>query len=261
MELRVALAQMPVTDDVQANVEHILRALDFAAAQNADILLTPEGSLSGYTHQFDVRAVADGLAAVTARAKAAGVGLALGTCFVEPDGKCYDQLRLYAPDGRYLGFHSKILLCGTLEDPPEGEINHYVVAPLRTFAFPGVCIGGLICNDMWANPTCTPMPDTHLSQRLSETGARVIFHAVNGGRGGQESELAWQYHESNLRMRARAGRVWIVTVDSCYPLGLPCSTPSGVIAPDGGWAARAEAIGQQYVAHTIRLDEEAAERQ
>ena len=54
MELRVALAQLAVTEDVEANVAAIERAVEFAAAEGADILLTPEGSLSGYTHLFAV---------------------------------------------------------------------------------------------------------------------------------------------------------------------------------------------------------------
>jgi predicted amidohydrolase len=138
--------------------------------------------------------------------------------------------------------------------PLKGEINGYAVRPLRTFSFMGVKVGGLVCNDMWANPTCTPMADPHLSQQLSRMGARVIFHAVNGGRGpGEASDLAWQYHESNLRMRAEAGRLWIVTVDSCYPTHLRCSAPSGVIGPDGRWACRTEPKGVQHVAHTIDL--------
>jgi predicted amidohydrolase len=117
-------------------------------------------------------------------------------------------------------------------------------------------VGGLICNDLWANPECTPGPDPHLTQQLARKGARVLFHAVNGGRdGGEWSEVAWHYHESNLRMRARAGRLWIVTVDSAEPTHLPCSAPSGVIAPDGRWAVKTPAQGEQFFAHTIELQE------
>jgi predicted amidohydrolase len=216
--------------------------------------LTPEGSLSGYTPDFDAQAVREALLEVTDQAKRAGVGLALGTCYVEPDGVCYNQLRFYLPDGTYLGFHSKTLTCGTLDDPPQGEINDYGVRPLRTFDYGGICVGGLICNDLWANPGCTPVPDPHLSQELALKGARIIFHAVNGGRDGSEwSRVAWQYHETNLRMRARAGRVWVVTADSCYPMDIPCSAPSGVVDPDGQWACKTGSQGEQFFAHTIVL--------
>jgi predicted amidohydrolase len=259
MNLRVAGAQLPVgQDDIGANVAAIERALTFARDAGAHILLTPEGSLSGYTPHFDPRAVTDALTHVTGLARAAGVGLALGTCFVEPDdGRCYNQVRFYAPDGAWLGFHTKTLRCGTMAERPEGEINDYAVRPLQTFDFLGVRVGALICNDLWANPTCTPMPDPHLTQQLSALGARVVFHAVNGGRDGSAlSDLCWQFHESNLRLRALAGHLWIVTVDNCAPLHLPCSAPSGVIAPDGRWACQAESRGEQYFVHTIELGQD-----
>lgn len=257
MKIRIAGGQIPVVGDIDVNAAAIHRAIDFAVREEADILLTPEGSLSGYTHQFDAAATEAALADVTARARDAGLGLALGTCFVEPfDGRCYNQIRFYAPDGQYLGFHSKTLTCGSLSQPPRGEIEHYAVGPLQTFHINGVCLGGLICNDLWANPGCTPVPDSHLTQQLAGMGARLIFHAVNGGRNGSEwSEVAWRYHEANLQMRAQAGRVWIVTVDNCHPDKWPCSSPSGIVGADGRWACRAESRGERFFAHTVDLEE------
>jgi hypothetical protein len=63
--LRVADAQIPVRSDIEVNVEVIMRAIDFAAAEQAAILLTPEGSLSGYTPSFNAAAVEQALAKVT----------------------------------------------------------------------------------------------------------------------------------------------------------------------------------------------------
>ena len=178
MEIRIAGAQLPVTTDIPTNVMHIARAIAFARDAQANLLLTPEGSLSGYTHLFDTSLLEQALQHVTSLAREAQVGLALGTCYVEPkDHKCYNQIRFYARDGRYLGFHSKTLTCGSLKHPSQGEINHYAVSPLRTFSFEGVTLGGLICNDLWANPGCTPMPDPHLSQQLADRGAQVILRS------------------------------------------------------------------------------------
>ena len=255
MKMRVAGAQIPVSNNVQANVNAIGRGIEFARTVQADILLTPEGSLSGYTHTFDSGEVEEALSRVTAAARRARIGLALGTCFTEPEhGGCFNQIRFYARDGDYLGFHSKTLTCGTLDNPPEGEIEHFAISPLRTFSFQGTSIGGLICNDLWANPGCTPVPDPHLSQVLSQKGARVLFHAVNGGRdGGEWSRVAWRYHDANLRMRARAGGLWIVTVDSSHPVDLPCSAPSGVVTPAGTWGCQARPQGEQFFTYEIDL--------
>ncbi len=255
--LTVATAQLPVSRDVETNAAVIDRAMDTAIAAGADILLTPEGSLSGYTHEFDQSAVDAALEPLLAKAKDAGLALALGTCYTEPDdGKCYNQVRFYDVDGTYRGFHSKTLLCGSMTTPSVGEINHYATRPLRTFKIKGITVGGLICNDLWANPGCTPMPDPHLTQQLADAGARIIFQAINGGRdGGEMSEnVYWHFHETNQRLRARAGKLWLVTADNCAPTTIPCSAPSGVINPDGRWVTQAARQGEEVVIYTIQLD-------
>jgi predicted amidohydrolase len=252
--LRVAAAQIPVTREVAVNVKTISRAVDRAVDGGAEVLLTPEGSVSGYTHHFDQSQVARAVQQLVAAAASHNLALALGTCFVEPDdGRCYNQLRFYDSRGRFLGFHSKILRCGTMTEPTEGEINHFAARALRTFEINGITVGGLICNDMWANPSCTPVPDPHLSQQLARMGARIVFHAVNGGRDGSDwsRQVFWPFHEANLRIRAQSGKIWIVTADSCAPTDIACSAPSGVVQPDGCWAVRAPDRGEHILVHPI----------
>lgn len=256
-KIAVATAQLPVGLDIDENIAAISRAIERAIEKGADILLTPEGSLSGYTHTFDQEKVNRALDMVLQKARAGNLGLALGTCFVEPDdGKCYNQIRFYDKQGNFLGFHNKTLTCGSMTDPPKGEINHYAVRPLQTFEFEGITIGGLICNDMWGNPGCTPMPEPHLSQQLSGKGARIIFHAINGGRDGGDwsREVFWPFHETNMRIRAQAGKLWVVSADNCAPTDIPCSAPSGVLGPDGNWVAKAPNQGEHIVVYTIALD-------
>jgi predicted amidohydrolase len=244
---------MEVSTDVGRNVDQIVDEIARAAADGVDLLLTPEGALSGYHAEFDRSELRAALDVVTNAAAAHGVGLALGTCFEEEDGAVSNQLRFYESDGTYAGRHTKLLLCGTLESPARGEIEQYVSAPLTTFFVAGRTIGGLICNDLWANPMCTPMDDPHLVQRLADMGARVVLHAVNGGRdgGSWSRDVFFAYHETNLRLRARAAGVWVVTVDSCSPVTVPCSSPSGVIAPDGSWVIRTPDRGPQRFVFTI----------
>ena len=254
--MRVAGCQMSVGTDVVANVGRITDALDWAADQGAEILLTPEGSLSGYTHAIDQAVVVSGLDRVTAHARDRHVGLALGICFIEASGDCFNQIRFYRPDGDYLGFHSKILRCGAVDGTAAGEILDFTCSELTSFEWrPGLRVGGLICNDLWANPGCTPMPDPHLTQQLAAMGADVIFHAVNGGRdGGEWSKVAWAYHESNLMMRARAGALWIVTADNAAPVDVRCSAPSGVVDPHGTFVCRATDQGEHRFVYTIDLE-------
>jgi predicted amidohydrolase len=253
--LRVAGVKMDVTKDLNANVQAIKKAIDYAEKEKADILLTPEGSLSGYTPDFDRNEVRTALTEIVNYASHAKVGLALGTCFYEDDNKCYNEIRFYECDGNYLGSHSKLLLCGNFNDFKKGEINDYTTTPLRTFVFKGIIIGGLICNDMWANPGCTTLPDTHLSQQLSKMGAKIIFHAVNGGRDGSKwSDVYWNFHESNMRIRAQSGKIWMVSADNSFPTNLKSSCPSGVINPEGNWICETEAKGIQFFSYTIVVE-------
>ena len=226
--LRVATAQIPVKDSISENSATIHRALEVAIKEKADILLTPEGSLSGYTPKFDQAEVDKELSKIVSQASKAGIALALGTCYVESDDKkCYNQLRFYDAAGKFLGFHAKTLLCGSFSDPPQGEINDYATRPLQTFEIKGIRVGGLICNDMWANPQCTPMPDAHLSQQLSKAGAQIIFLAINGGRdgGSWSKDVFWPYHEVNMRRQFLSPRHPLLSTirraQTRWPLGRP----------------------------------------
>lgn len=252
--LRIAGAQLPVGTDPTANMATLRRAIAQAVAHDAEILLTPEGSLSGYTHRINGPLVARLAKELAAEAAEARLGLALGTCYIEEDGRCRNEVRLYSRSGQFIGYHTKTLTCGTLEPEPKGEIQHYTVDPLRVFEFEGVTLGALICNDLWANPGCTPQDDPHLTQKLAAMGAQVILHAVNGGRDGSEgSKLAWMYHESNLRMRAMAAGIPIVTVDNSAPATIPCSAPSGVVGPDGNWIVQAPVKGEHVFVVDLKL--------
>jgi len=254
-ELRVAGAVIPVSDNIDSNITAIKKAVDFAAKEHAAILLTPEGSLSGYTPSFDREKVRAALAEVIEYAKKVKVGLALGTCtYEEGSDKPYDQLRFYDQDGKLLGYHSKILRCTNMKNPSPGkeEVDLFETSELKLFTFNNIPVAGLVCNDLWATPDWTAMPDPHLSQQLSEMGARIVFQAANTGSGhGEWEEVYRHYHDSNLQIRARTGKLWIVTVDAAHTGEERCAHTSGVVDPSGKWAITTEDRGEQYFVYTI----------
>jgi predicted amidohydrolase len=266
--LRIAGAQLPVRDDVGRNEAAIVRAIERASEAGADVLLTPEGSLSGYTHAFDRTAVAAALDRVTARARERGLGLALGTCFVEDDGRCYNQLRFYERDGSFVGFHAKVLLCdGRLfagedllglriarDDPGRTwECDAYASQSLRTFELCGVTVAGLICNDLFATPFNTPS-NPYLVRQAARSGAQIVFHAVNGGRvPGKRWELIRSFQESTLRLCAASAGIPVATVDNAAPLTLRCSSPGGLVGRDGDWVARTPWRGEQLFVADVEV--------
>jgi predicted amidohydrolase len=256
VRIRVAGAQIPVGRDVAVNIEALTRAIEFAAREKADVLVTPEGSLSGYTPEFDAAATQHALATVVQRAREARVALVLGTCFETTDGRRYNAQRFYDREGGFVGFHSKILLCRRMSNPAgKGEVDCFQTKPLSTFKLLGLTVGGLICNDMWANPEWTPMEDPHLASRLADMGAEIIFISANAGASdGDGRALSRAFHESNIRMRTRVAKRWVVTVNAARPAdaeSLPA--PSGVLAPDGTWAVLVGPPTEQFFVHTIDI--------
>ena len=173
-----------------------------------DALLV-QGSLSGYHHEIDQDLTEAALTRVTAAAKQVRLGLFLGTIFAERTERgrlLYDQQRVYARDGQYLGFNAKQLTTFDVHYPGVGEEQWYIrgkptVFQLGADAGSMVTAGALICNDMWADPSCS-LHDPFLSHVLaSQLGARLIFHSVNGGPG--NVEVATAFHHGNLQYRAQ----------------------------------------------------------
>jgi predicted amidohydrolase len=256
LRLRVAGAQIPVSRDLQKNVATLSRAIEFARREKVAVLVTPEGSLSGYWAGFDVEATRKAIEQIAAQARSANLALVLGTCFADDTGVRYDAQRFYNREGEFLGFHSKILLCRRVAVPnAKGEMDSFKSSPLRVFTLNGITVGGLVCNDIWANPEYTPMPDPYLARQLAGLGARIIFVSANAGQdSGPDWSLNHPFHEANLRLRARSAGVWVVVVDAADPEGKePSNCPSGVVGPDGHWLIQVESKGEQLFAHTIEF--------
>jgi predicted amidohydrolase len=92
--LGVVLAQISISFDVARNVAAIREAMD--QARRGDVVLTPEGSVSGYPahgdqdaamlDRLDGRAIEGGIDELAAAAREAGVHLVVGACLPEPIG-------------------------------------------------------------------------------------------------------------------------------------------------------------------------------
>lgn len=251
MTLKVAGLQMFVRSDVGENESRIMAGVERAAGDGVDILLTPEGSLSGYRSDFDREEVAAAVERVRAGAADAGVGLALGTCYQEAEGDgehCYNQVRVYTPEGEYLGYHAKILRCSWLSHPGTGEMRDFVEGRLRTFDWRGIRLGVLICNDLWATPGFTTMPNPYLPWKLKQMGAQVLLHAVNSG-----GDLRHRpFHQSSTELWARALEMPIVHVNAAAE-HRPVNAPSGVTGPDGTSVVAAPERGEQYFACEVEV--------
>ncbi len=243
--IRIAALQMLVTREVAENERRILAGIARAAADKADFLLTPEGSLSGYHAGFDRGEVAAAVERVRAAAREAEVGLALGTCYkelTEEGERCYNQVRVYTPEGEHLGHYAKILRCSHLDNPGAGEMQDYAEGTPRVFDWRGVCFGALICNDLWATPGFTTMPNPYLAWRLKQMGAQFLLHPSFSG----QDLFNRPYLEATARMWARALALPIVQVNAIHGPEIKLNSPSGMIGADGERVVAVPDVGEQY---------------
>ncbi len=138
--VKISGLQMNVSGNIASNMKQIVEGIAKAAAEGSDFLVTPEGSLSGYTSNFDQNELTVALEKVRAEAVKMKVGLMLGTCYkemVKEKEFCYNQVRVYSPEGQFIGEYSKVLRCSTLDMPGTGEMTEYVEGEPRVFEWRG----------------------------------------------------------------------------------------------------------------------------
>ncbi len=241
--VRLAGLQMPVGSDISFNKQQILEGITAAARERAAFLVTPEGSLSGYTSDFDQEELASALEEIRAAAQKLKVGLMLGTCFKEVrKGKelCYNQVRVYSPEGQPMGVYSKILRCSELDVPGTGEMSEYAEGTLRTFEWDGCRFGILICNDLWATPGYTTMPNPYLPWKLQQMGAQFIVHCINSG----TAQKYRPFHESSAELWALSLHIPIMEVNAAQAEMI--NAQSGLIDAQGQRILRVPDTGTQF---------------
>lgn len=243
--------QMNVTQNIEENKNQILEGIRQAAAKGANFLVTPEGSLSGYTNIFDQKRVSDALKDILAKASDLKVGLMLGTCYkeiIKGQEFCYNQVRVYGPDGIYLGAYSKILRCSSMDFPGTGEMVQYVEGQLKTFEWGGIRFGILICNDLWATPGYTTTPNPYLAWKLKQNGAQFIVHCINSG----TEQKYRSFHESSAELWASAMKIPIFEVNAAHE-NQKINAQSGLIDKDGERVLRVPDTGVQFFTDRITI--------
>ena len=249
--LRIAGLQMDVSNNIEENEATIIRNLNSLKDQNVDFLITPEGSLSGYTSQFDGNELKESLIRGQEVARDLNIGLILGTCYKEAiSGKeyCYNQARVYLPDGTFIGAYSKILTCSPLGNPGTGEMMEYVQGSVKTFSVKDVEFGILICNDLWATPGYTTTPNPYLPWKMQEAGAKVIFHIINSG-----TNLTYKnFHEASVELWAKTLKMPIIEVNAAHGTK-EINARSGIIDPEGKRTKTLDSKGEQMFIYDLEL--------
>lgn len=223
--LRVAVAQFPVSGDLEANAGWVQRQIRQARDQNADLVLFPETALCGYAGvdlpslaTVDWQALERATHAVCASARRHELFVVLGSMHRLGDGhRPLNCLYLINPEGRIVDRYDKRFLT-------ERDLRHYSPGHrFVTFTLHGVRCGLLICYDV-------RFPELYRQYALRDV--RVMFHAFYNARLGQGS-LLLDIVPATLRARAATNGMFVVAANACAPQ----AWPGRVILPDGRVAA------------------------
>ena len=233
----------------EAGTAQALRRLDQAArrarAQGADLLITPEMALTGYSIGPDRVAVlaepADGplAQAVAAIAQRQGVAIVYGYPEHNPAGKPFNAAQAIAPDGSRLMNYRKTHLFGDMD---RAQFSAGDTAS-EAFNWKGWRLGLLICYDV-------EFPDA-VSALAGQGADAVLVPTAN----------MCEFDEVPLQMvpqRARENRLCVVYANACgHEAGLHYGGLSTVSGPDGQLLARA---GRRARLQFVRLPAAPAQR-
>jgi|TARA_B110000908_G_C10101431_1_gene378783 predicted amidohydrolase len=259
--IRIAGAQIPVTKDPKENIKHIKAAIDWAEENQVDVLLTPEGSLSGYLNTFDNLLINSSnlqnlCNEVVLYAVSKNIQLALGTEYIKTFnfGKVKtSQIRYYNTSSKLIGHYVKQMTI-PLENAYPGKGPKIVEIEGTNASGPyNFKVGSFICNDMWGQLDKKQIVIEDLFYYRG-CDSKIIFHATNGVRGPDTqddiiNEKLKEFADINLWMSSKFG-VPIVTVDNCYTCSGdhyngPTSSTSGIIL-NGEWLVKAAPTGIDY---------------
>lgn len=219
----VAVCQLEVVPDVEANLATIARLAEEAAARGATLTVFPEASvypigatgeeLEAIAQPLD-GAVADGLRRLATRTETAVVVGVVERS--EVPRKVFNTVLAFGPDGSDLGAYRKIHLYDAFGSR---ESDRYLPGPVEPLVFP---LGGFTVGVM----TCYDLRFPELARALVDAGADVLLVPAAWAQGALKEE----HWSVLLRARAIENTCYVAAAGQCGPAHAGRST---VIDPLG----------------------------
>ena len=271
--LRVAGAQMgPIqkADSRQVVVARMIDLLDQAKAQNCDLVIYPELSLTTFfprwymTDQMEVdtwfeREMPNAVTRpLFERATAHGIGLSFGYAELTLDGHHFNTAILVDRTGRIVGKYRKVHLPGHAEFDPQRAFQHLEKRYFEPgdLGFPvwrtvGGIIGMCICNDRrW--------PETYRVMGLQGVELIALGYntpAVNSQKSSEGVEKRLFHNRLSLQSGAYQNSTWVVAVAKCgVEDGHAMIAGSVIVNPDGEIVAEAKSDEDELIVANCDLD-------
>jgi omega-amidase len=233
MLLSVVIAQVPVVGDVDANLSTVREVL--GEARSGDVVVLPEGMLSGYERLdgLDAAAVTDAVAQVARLAEGKRVDVFCGSLLPGDDGWCNAGLFFAADGGQQV--YRKI----NLAMHERGRLRPGDHLP--TFDIPRsegkVTVGMQLCREI-------RFPEQW--QYLASAGAQMFVYLTNAANP-REAEGVWRSH---LISRAAENQRFVVAANIAHP---DQHCPSMVVSPRGEVLGELPTGQRGLLRHTLDL--------
>lgn len=221
----MVVAQVPVDVSVARNLKTILDVL--TAARPGDVVVTPEGSLTGYLvneptdldrqSTTDLSQVADAVDTLAREAARRGVHLWIGVC-EQRDGEWSNEAVSLLADGTRMTYRKVNLATAERGMFRAGDELPVFEVPVASGRVP---VGVQLCREL-------RFPEQWRS--LAERGARLFLH-LNHGQGDSRVFQTWR---AMLIARAAENQRCLVSANAASP-SQRC--PSMAVAPDGAVVA------------------------
>ncbi len=217
MHISAHVVQFPITLDIEENLSAILSAL--ARAERDDLLVLPEGALSGYAedpaflHDIDTTLLAKSMQALRAEVARQQVHLIFGSCVYEA-GKWYNAGLYYGPGKETFVYH-KINLAIS-------ERGHFAAGsqlPILEIILRGrpVKIGIQLCREI-------RFPEQW--QYLARAGTEIFVYLTNAV-GDETQAPVWRSH---LISRAAENQRFVLCANNAHS---EQKCPSMIVTPGG----------------------------
>ena len=236
--MRVAAAQIHVTDQLGENLDTISQTMRRCAADGVEAVLFPETALTGYSpvigHGRDASewpAVQEGLGAVAQLARELGIWVVLGTEAWDK-GAWVNRLYAYSDAGQVAGTYDKVHLTNS-------DTCFYRAGTRNTlFEMKGVTIGLQICYD-------ARFPEGYRS--LLHQGAKVIMQGFYGA-----GSNTWKVPVlgAHLRSRAAESGCFVIAANVAGPLQIVVSQ---IVDPLGLVLAQANQDREEVITADLDL--------
>ncbi len=243
MTLKIALAQVRQTADLNDNRAAILQSVADAVAQGVQILCFPETQTVGY--RVDISspealvpaAWLDELHAEVAHCcGAAGMACILGT-ETPTEGKPYNTALVIGEEGEILGAHHKTMLT------PLDAVAYAKGSEQHTFELFGVTVGVVICFEglRFAQTTAACV----------RRGAQILFHPQNNTT--RPNDWKVPIHHAMIVTRAAENSVWFASCNACLPPHQ--NSRSLIVSPDGRIHGQTELCREELLVRDIDVEQ------